>query len=38
MMDNGSGLSASDIALLNGDGMGGGWNGMFWIFALLCLC
>ena len=33
-----NGLSASDIALLNGDGMGGGWNGMFWIFALLCLC
>ena len=37
MMD-GTGLSASDIALLNGDGNGmNGWNGMFWIFALLCL-
>ena len=33
---DGNGLTASDIALLNGDGTGG-WNGMFWIFALLCL-
>jgi hypothetical protein len=24
--------------LLNNDGMGSGANGMFWIFALLCLC
>jgi len=34
-MDNGS-LSASDIALLNNDGMGG-WNGMIWLFAILAL-
>lgn len=36
-MDSGSGLSAADLALLNGDNGMGGWNGMFWIFALLCL-
>ena len=34
-MDNGT-LSASDIALLNNDGMGG-WNGMIWLFAILAL-
>ena len=34
-MENGS-LSASDIALLNNDGMGG-WNGMIWLFAILAL-
>ena len=35
-MDNG--LSASDVALLNGDGMGGnGWGGMIWLFAILAL-
>ena len=33
-MDNG--LSASDVALLNNDGMGG-WNGMIWLFAILAL-
>lgn len=35
-MDNGTGLSASDVALLNNDGMGG-WNGMIWLFAILAL-
>lgn len=30
------GLSASDVAMLNNDGMGG-MNGAFWIFALLIL-
>ena len=34
-MENG-GLSASDVALLNGDGMGG-MNGMIWLFAILAL-
>ena len=34
-MENG-GLTASDIALLNNDGMGG-WNGMIWLFAILAL-
>lgn len=34
-MENG-GLSASDVALLNNDGMGG-WNGMIWLFAILAL-
>ena len=29
-------LTASDVALLNGDGMGG-WNGMIWLFAILAL-
>lgn len=33
-MDNG--LTASDVALLNNDGMGG-WNGMIWLFAILAL-
>lgn len=31
-----SSLTASDVALLNGDGMGG-WNGMIWLFAILAL-
>ena len=35
-MDNGSGLSAADVALLNNDGMGG-WNGMIWLFAIIAL-
>ena len=35
-MDNGNGLSAADVALLNNDGMGG-WNGMIWLFAILAL-
>ena len=34
-LENG-GLSASDVALLNNDGMGG-WNGMIWLFAILAL-
>lgn len=34
-MENGM-LSASDVALLNNDGMGG-WNGMIWLFAILAL-
>lgn len=34
-MENG-GLSAADVALLNGDGMGG-MNGMIWLFAILAL-
>lgn len=35
-MDNG--LSASDVALLNGDsGFGNGWGGMIWLFAILAL-
>ena len=34
-MEN-SGLTASDVALLNNDGMGG-WNGMIWLFAILAL-
>lgn len=34
-MENG-GLTASDVALLNNDGMGG-WNGMIWLFAILAL-
>lgn len=33
-----NGLSAADIALLNNDGMGGGWNGMFWLICLLAIC
>lgn len=36
-MENGSGLSASDVALLNNDGGMGGWNGMIWLFAILAL-
>lgn len=35
-MDNGT-LSASDVALLNGDGMNGGWGGMIWLFAILAM-
>ena len=35
-MDNG-GLSAADVALLNNDGMNGGWGGMIWLFAILAL-
>lgn len=35
-MENGS-LSASDVALLSGDGFGGGTNGMIWLFAILAL-
>ena len=37
-MENGSGLSASDVALMTGNnGFGNGWEGMMWIFALLLL-
>lgn len=39
-MDNGSTLSASDVALLSGNGYGGmgdGWNGMIWLFAILAM-
>ena len=32
-----TGLTASDVALLNNDGMGGGWGGMIWLFAILAL-
>lgn len=32
-----SSLTASDVALLNGDGGMGGWNGMIWLFAILAL-
>ena len=32
-----NGLSAADVALLNNDGMGGGWSGMIWLFAILAL-
>lgn len=35
-MENG-GLTASDVALLNNDGMGGGWGGMIWLFAILAM-
>lgn len=31
-----TGLSAADVALLNGDGMGG-WNSMIWLFAIIAL-
>lgn len=32
------GLTASDVALLNGDGgMAGGWGGMIWLFAILAM-
>lgn len=34
-MDNGTGLSASDVALLNDGGMGG--NSFIWLFAILAL-
>lgn len=30
-------LTASDVALLNGDNMNGGWGGMIWLFAILAL-
>lgn len=39
-MDTGSTLSASDVALLSGNGFGGmgdGWGGMIWLFAILAL-
>ena len=36
-MDNGTGLSASDVALLNNDGFNGGNSAFMWIFALLIL-
>jgi hypothetical protein len=31
-----NGLTASDVALMTNDGMGG-WNGMIWLFAILAL-
>lgn len=34
-MENGTGLSASDVALLNGDGFGN--NSFIWLFAILAL-
>ena len=38
-MENGGGLSASDVALLNGNnGMWGDGGAFMWIFALLILC
>lgn len=38
-MENGSSLSASDVAMLTGnnDGFGNGWGGMIWLFAILAL-
>ena len=35
-MAENTGLSAADVALLNGDGMGG-WNCMIWLFAIIAL-
>ena len=32
-----NGLTASDVALLNGDSGCGGWGGMIWLFAILAL-
>ena len=32
-----NGLTASDVALLNDGGMGGGWGGMIWLFAILAM-
>lgn len=32
-----TGLTASDVALLNNDGMNGGWGGMIWLFAILAM-
>ena len=32
-----NGLSASDVALLNDGGMGNGWGGMIWLFAILAM-
>ena len=39
MGENGNGLSAADIALLNNgtDGMGS-WNGLLWLIAIMALC
>ena len=34
-MNEGNGLTASDVALLNNDG--NGWGGMIWLFAILAL-
>ena len=36
-MAENTGLSAADVALLNNDGMGGGWNSMIWLFAIIAL-
>lgn len=36
-MDNGTGISPADIAALTNNGMGGGWEGMIWLFAILAL-
>ena len=35
-----NGLSASDVALMSrdGDGLGGAWGGMIWLFAILAMC
>lgn len=35
-MEN-SGLTASDVALLNNGGLGGGFEGMIWLFAIIAL-
>lgn len=32
-----NGLTASDVALLNGEGNCGGWGGMIWLFAILAM-
>ena len=32
-----NGLTASDVALLNDGGMGNGWGGMIWLFAILAM-
>lgn len=32
-----TGLTASDVALLNNDGGMNGWNGMIWLLAILAL-
>lgn len=38
MGENSTGLTASDVALLNdNNGMNGGWGGMIWLFAILAL-
>lgn len=36
-MAESTGLSAADVALLNGDGGMGGWNSMIWLFAIIAL-
>ena len=36
-MAENTGLSAADVALLNNDGMGSGWNSMIWLFAIIAL-